>query len=270
MNSANRSSAASLDLAERAAQYYWHHSIDLGQGVVTKGFKSPSLLSEEAGRVFDRVDIVDRTVLDVGAWNGYFSFEAKRRGAARVLATDSCTWTHPVFRGRETFDLASEELGLAIDTREIDVAEMTPENVGEFDIVLFLGVFYHRYDAIDVLAKVARLAKKLLIVETQLDLRKFNRPAMAFYPHGELSGDSSNWWAPNELCMDALLRGHGFAEIETTSQPEFYYRAIFHAWRSVDLRLARVPEHWVLKSEYRNTRAKIIRELRRPFRRWLP
>ncbi|MPZ38166.1 MAG: hypothetical protein GEU95_08880 [Rhizobiales bacterium] len=60
----------------RAAQHHWHHSIDLGHGVVTKGSKPPDLLAAEAEIIFDRVDIGGCSVLDVGAWNGFFSFEA--------------------------------------------------------------------------------------------------------------------------------------------------------------------------------------------------
>ena len=65
------------DLAVLAAQHRWHHSIDLG-GVVTKGDKPASLLQMEADAIFGRVELSGRSVLDVGAWNGYFSFEARK------------------------------------------------------------------------------------------------------------------------------------------------------------------------------------------------
>src|SRR5450759_4945473 len=94
----------------------WHHSIDLGGGVVSAGKKSLSNCAHEASLIFDRVELSGRTVLDVGAWNGFFSFEAKRRGAARVLATDSYCWSHPQIRGREAFDLARSALGADVDS----------------------------------------------------------------------------------------------------------------------------------------------------------
>jgi tRNA (mo5U34)-methyltransferase len=81
-------------------------------------------------------------VLDIGAWNGAYSFEAARRGA-RVLATDHFVWTHPEKRGRERFDIANEALGLNIETLLADVPDITLEKVGAWDIVLFLGVLYH-------------------------------------------------------------------------------------------------------------------------------
>lgn len=235
------------DIQSRIAEFSWHHSIDLGDGVITPGGKSLPICVGEANLIFDRVNLSGRTVLDIGAWNGFFSFEAKRRGAARVLATDSYCWAHPVFRGRETFDLARAALGIDVDAREIDAAELSPGSVGEFDIVLYLGVFYHRYDAIEALAKVAALAKQALIVETHLDLRLVDVPAMAFYPGSELNNDSTNWWGPNEHCVTALLRGHGFDEIEITPHPAGHSRAIFHAWRSTECRIRPLAEEDRLK-----------------------
>jgi tRNA (mo5U34)-methyltransferase len=235
------------DLQSRVAALPWHHSIDLGGGVVTSGNKSAALCNDEAALIFDRVDLSGRSVLDIGAWNGFFSFEAKRRGASRVLATDSYCWSHPHIHGRETFDIARSALGLEVDAREIDTTDLSAETVGTFDIVLYLGVFYHRYDAIESLAKVARLANGLLIVETHLDLRNVDVPAMVFFPGRELAEDPTNWWGPNEHCMKALLQGHGFDEIEMTAHPAGSNRAIFHAWRDTNMRIARLTEENRLK-----------------------
>lgn len=236
-----------VHLQSRVAEFPWHHSIDLGDGVVTPGGKSLAICRAEANLIFNRLNLIGRTVLDIGAWNGVFSFEAKRRGAARVLATDSYCWSHPHIRGRETFDIARSALGVDVDAREIDVAELSPETVGEFDIVLYLGVFYHRYDAIEALAKVARLAKHALIVETHLELREVDVPAMVFFPGSELANDSTNWWGPNEHCMKALLQGHGFADVEISAHPAGHNRAIFHAWRSTEARLEPLSEAARLK-----------------------
>ena len=61
---------------EELDKYTWHHSIDLGDGVVTQGNKTPEVCTGEADVIFDRLDLTDRSVLDIGAWNGYFSFTA--------------------------------------------------------------------------------------------------------------------------------------------------------------------------------------------------
>ena len=73
-------------LRARVGELKWHHSIDLGQRIVTPGQdNSPRKLA----RLNLPRSLEGKTVLDVGAWDGYFSFEAERRGAKRVLATDS-------------------------------------------------------------------------------------------------------------------------------------------------------------------------------------
>jgi tRNA (mo5U34)-methyltransferase len=237
----------STDLQALVDNLPWHHSIDLGGGVVTAGNKSLANCAGEASLIFDRVDLSGRTVLDIGAWNGFFSFEAKRRGATRVLATDSYCWSHPQIRGREGFEVARSALGIDVESHEIDVANLSAESVGEFDVVLYLGVFYHRYDAIESLAKVARLAQHVLIVETHLDFRDIDVPAMAFYPGSELNNDPTNWWGPNEHCMKAFLLGHGFTDIEISHHPAGPSRAIFHAWRSTETRVRVLAQEHRLK-----------------------
>jgi tRNA (mo5U34)-methyltransferase len=54
---------------------------------------------------------------------------------------------------------------LDIETMTVDVPELSPERIDTFDIVLFLGVFYHLFDPIDGLRRAATLAKQVLVVE---------------------------------------------------------------------------------------------------------
>jgi tRNA (mo5U34)-methyltransferase len=219
-------------IAERVKQFWWYHSIDLGNGIVTRGIKSPELHAQEAAAFFDPIRMKGTSVVDIGAWNGFYSFEAKRRRAKRVLATDSYCWNHEQFRGRETFDLARSALGLDIETLTIDVPELSPEKLGTFDVVLFLGVLYHLFDPIDGLRRAASLAKEVLVVETHTDLQELKRPAMVLYPGSELNNDPTNWWGPNVACVKELLKTMGFVRIDG---PTFSPRAVFHAWRSTKL-----------------------------------
>jgi tRNA (mo5U34)-methyltransferase len=219
-------------LADEVARFTWFHSIDLGNGVVTPGRKSQEVHRLEFAALYDPVDLAGASVLDIGAWNGANSFEAKRRGAARVKAVDCYTWDHPEFRGRETFELARAALGLEIECETIDVMALTPERCGVFDVVVFAGVLYHLENPLEGLARAASVAGDLLVVETHVDLEALDRPAMVYYPAAELNGDESNWWGPNPLLVEALLRRHGFAHVAIT--PSHAQRTIFHAWRSLD------------------------------------
>ena len=153
-----------VGLAETVRQYRWFHSIDLGNGIITPGAKSPAVHKIEAAAFFDPIQMEGATVVDIGAWNGFYSFEAKRRGARRVLATDHFAWE--TLRGRDAFELSRSVLDLDIEAFDIDVPDISPEKLGTFDVVLFLGVFYHLFDPIDGLRRAASLAKEVLVIET--------------------------------------------------------------------------------------------------------
>jgi len=71
--------------------YGWWHSIDLGHGIVTKGYKSAARLCDEVAAM-QFPDVRGKSVLDIGAWDGFYSFEAERRGAQRVVALDHFVW----------------------------------------------------------------------------------------------------------------------------------------------------------------------------------
>ncbi|MBV9183801.1 MAG: hypothetical protein JO356_21055 [Acidobacteria bacterium] len=73
------------------------------------------------------------------------------------------------------------------------------------------------------------------MVETHLDGSALKRPAMIFYPGRELGGDPTNWWGPNQACVEALLRHVGFKRVDFTSHPLpelAAVRGIFHAWKT--------------------------------------
>ena len=80
------------------------------------------------------------TVLDIGSWDGFFAFEAERRGASRVLATDSFCWNGDGW-GTKDGSIARKVFNSKVEDLEIDVLELSPEKVGTFDLVLCLGVF---------------------------------------------------------------------------------------------------------------------------------
>src|SRR4051812_11182766 len=64
---------------------YWFHAIELAPGITTPGRKSTEQLEEQV-RSCQLPDLRGKTVLDIGAFDGYFSFTAERLGAAKVTA----------------------------------------------------------------------------------------------------------------------------------------------------------------------------------------
>ena len=117
--------------------------------------------------------------------------------------------------------------------------------MGTFDIVLLLGVLYHMRCPLLVLDLMAAVTNGRLIVETVVDLTNIDRPALAFYPDRELANDPTNWFAPNEPALHAMLRVAGFQRVETVYRPEIGYpfkgasysrepeatRLVVHAWK---------------------------------------
>jgi tRNA (mo5U34)-methyltransferase len=200
-------------LAERVASLRWYHRIPLPGGIVTPGVS-------DAYRVVSRLrlpeSLAGRAVLDVGAWDGYYSFACAQRGARRVLATDSFAWSGESWGSKDGFLLAREALGLGdvVDDQFIDVMDLSPETLdGTFDVVLFLGVLYHLRDPITALERVASVCEDLLIVETELALHWLPWPAARVYPERELNNDDTNWYAYNVRALKGLLRRVGFDDL---------------------------------------------------------
>lgn len=120
----------------------WFHQIHLGDDIVTPGVDDSSAKLERLGLP---VSLAGQSVIDVGAWDGVFSFEAERRGAKRVVSADYFCWTPPSGDGHG-FDIARWALGSKVEKKLIKVEDLNPDAVGTFDLVLFLGVLYHAPD----------------------------------------------------------------------------------------------------------------------------
>ena len=78
----------------------WFHSIPLNDGTVTPGLDASMAKLEQ---ICLPEDLSGKTVLDIGAWDGFFSFQAERNGAKRVLATDHFCWSGPGWGTKDGF-----------------------------------------------------------------------------------------------------------------------------------------------------------------------
>lgn len=217
----------------------WFHVIPLPHGVVTPGTREPDAWA--LYKLPERLDGL--TVLDIGAWEGQFSFEAERRGAAAVTAMD--VWNRndepgSIGAGWERFQFCHAALKSNVHARNCNVYTLSDSGIGggEFGLVLFLEVLYHLQDPFLGLRKVASVCRRQLVLETWLDCCETPFPAMAFYPGAELNGDPTNWWGPNQACVEALLRATGFTRVEMVwSRADIHLggrgrRACFHAFKA--------------------------------------
>jgi tRNA (mo5U34)-methyltransferase len=208
----------SSELKREVENIKWWHKIDLGNGVITPGRDNTP---EKLKRIGMSQNLSGKSVLDIGAWDGFFSFEAERRGASRVLAVDSFEWK----RGQKAgFELARKVLGSKVEDKEIDVMDISPETIGIFDYVLFLGVLYHLRHPLLALEKVSSVTKDQLVVETHIELIGGKRPVMVFYPENELLNDRTNWWGLNPSAVESMLKDVGFREVKIIYKMPFVKR----------------------------------------------
>lgn len=221
-----------MNIKDEVARHFWYHTIDLGDGIITPGVKTAELMRLESEAMFGRLDLRNKSFLDIGAWNGAFSVEAARRGAARIAALDHHTWNNPQLRGRETFDFVAKVTRNKFEAIDMDLDQpaLSLSGIGRFDVVLFAGVFYHLFDPIAATREIAALTGEVLIMETHVEEIGDGRPAMIFYPGAELSNDPTNWWGPNIACVVALLKQFGFLRVDI-SNGGGHTRKIFHAFR---------------------------------------
>lgn len=229
---------------------FWWHSIDLGHGVVTPGHKPPAVLQAELDALA-LPDLSGKSVLDIGGWDGYFAFEAERRGAARVAVVDHYMWAmdspgqqaywrrcmqegvaprpyhetefwHPdTLPGKRGFDLAREALDSKVEDVVCDFMEADLDALGRWDVVLYLGVLYHMEDPMRALRRLAAVTRELAVVETEaIAIPAFDHEAIwRFFPAAELNGDVSNWWAPNLAALGGALTAAGFATARAVLGP---------------------------------------------------
>jgi tRNA (mo5U34)-methyltransferase len=207
----------------------WYHRLDFGNGIVTPGY-SATKWGESGDFVGLPASLTGKSVLDIGSWDGFYAFESERRGAARILATDSFAWR----TAKAGFRLARRVLDSHVEDMDIDVLELSPERVGTFDVVLFLGVLYHMRHPLLSLERVASVSLDHLILETHIDMLEVSRPAMAFYPGTELNGDDTNWCGPNPEMVMGMLNTVGFRKVQIYAGPFVMAtstRMLFHAWK---------------------------------------
>src|ERR1041384_1981080 len=114
---------------------YWFHKIEILPGFYSPGWSDPA--SEKLPYFGLPDDLTGMRVLDIGCAEGFFSFEAERRGAREVIGIDS--FSDSVRR----FNIVREARQSNASAFLMNVYDLTPERLGTFDLVLFYGVFYH-------------------------------------------------------------------------------------------------------------------------------
>ncbi|MCV0397205.1 MAG: TIGR04290 family methyltransferase [Rhizobiaceae bacterium] len=178
-------------------------------------------------------DMSGMSVLDIGCNAGFYSFEMIRRNAARVVGIDEDE------RYLSQARFAAGKLGVDLELRRMSVYDVASLRE-RFDLVIFMGVFYHlRHPllALDLIHE--HVAEDLLLFQSLMrgcresrklsddyafdDEEIFDRPAFPklHFVEKNYAGDPTNWFIPNAGACEAMLRSSGF-EIRERPETEVY------------------------------------------------
>ena len=206
---------------------YWYHKIELPHGVVTPGWAP--LLASVYG-IPERLD--GMRVLDVGAWDGYWTFEALKRGAAQVVAIDDFSdyLGHLDEDARKKwgpFDTCRDILGFSKEQCQrltMNVYEVDEQKLGRFDVVFFFGTLYHLRYPLLALDRLSSVCRSEIYVESAIldDFSPYRggldhgypgqQMVMEFYPNTEYGKNDSNWWVPTLHCLENMVSAAGFPQ----------------------------------------------------------
>jgi tRNA (mo5U34)-methyltransferase len=271
-DSAAPQAAEPLDRAARqrlvAEIPQWHHSINVGDGVVTPGGKTPAHHHDDLVRLhLPAVALANKSVLDIGAWDGYYTFMAEGAAASRVVALDHYAWSvdyqkaaayatrqcangepirafHTVpelwdpvgLPGKCGFDLARRLLNSRAEVVVDDFMTMDLAALGTFDVVLLLGVIYHLEEPLRALRRLRQVTHGFAAIETEAVLLpgRPGRPLWQFVDAAQLNNDPSIWWVPTAEGLRSMCLAAGFARAEVVAGPP--KRSRFRSGRSMNYR----------------------------------
>ena len=135
----------------------WYQKIKLPYELETPGKDRDAMLEE----IFP-ADLKGASVLDVGCAEGFFSVEAKRRNAGKVVGVDIND------ERLNTAKKIADILKYDIDYINANITEI--EELGKFDYVLCLNLLHHVKDPIHVIRSLNKVTDTKLILEVA-DLR---------------------------------------------------------------------------------------------------
>jgi tRNA (mo5U34)-methyltransferase len=200
------------DWHRRFSQTGWWHSFELPDSTLIEGVHSLDAQKQRIARFPIPADLTGKRVLDIGPWDGWFTFEMERRGA-EVVAIDR--WDNPRFREMHA------ALGSRADYRQLNVYEISPAALGQFDVVLFLGVLYHLKHPLLALERVCSVTRSFAAVESFALTERYlpgmqveQYPLLQFFERDGFGGQFDNWFAATPQCLLGMCRTAGFARAE--------------------------------------------------------
>jgi tRNA (mo5U34)-methyltransferase len=208
-----------VELLEKARARSWYHTFELAPGVVVEGMFDMRPYVERYG-LPERMD--GMRALDVGTFDGFWAFEMERRGAD-VVALDvesTADLDHPPRRRPagfsprgENFELAREILGSRVERVQGSIYSATPEQLGEFDLVLCGLVLIHLRDQLLALERIAALCRGTFVSVEPYDPLMDLLPFAASRFKADRDADVV-FWEPGSRTWRRLIWSAGFDRVE--------------------------------------------------------
>ncbi|MBV9996283.1 MAG: DUF1698 domain-containing protein [Caulobacteraceae bacterium] len=188
---------------QRVAAVNWYHEFEFPGGIRAVSQTPDSAahrgLWDFIRRELNCIDFAGKTVLDVGCWDGMWSFYAEGRGASHVLATDDVSQN---WASGEGVRLARELLtsSIELDQRR-SVYDL--QSLGRtFDIILCLGVYYHLHDPFHAFGQLRHCCHEDSIVVLEGDITAGLRPNTALI---DFSNRFTSIFIPTQHVLNELL-----------------------------------------------------------------
>ena len=203
--------------------FTWYHSFRFGNvyahGTITSlqyQMWVSSLIPE---------NLKNKTVLDIGTADGFYSFLCESRGAKKVVAVDwlefpGFTAAHKILNSNvEFWKLIVDESNFGFTDLKSKIG--TIDKIKEkFDIILLFGVLYHLPNPVMLLKTLANITHKMLLISGHVIDSK--EPAMYYYPEGSLTpNDTTNWWIPTPSCLTDIGKRLGFNKSKMVDTYDF-------------------------------------------------
>lgn len=185
----------------------WYHKIDFGDGIVTPGFDYEQIW-DPMYKLIEKIDYKGKKVLDLGSWDGYWAFEAERRGASLVVSTDArIDGYRNLLFAREI--LESDVVPLCnVPVQDLKNRLSVVGMPEKYDIIHHFGLFYHLRDPLASLSQARHMLNDggKLILETAF----IDDDSNSYMSFSGLSGNHhfygiSDTWAPTKLCLREVL-----------------------------------------------------------------
>jgi len=204
----------------------WFHTFALAPGIYTPGIARDHgyrLVVLDAGR------FAGRSVLDVGAFDGFYGFLAEARGARRVVAVDNeqyVDWVRARFgvtlEGGVGFRAVAGLIGSRVEYRRLDA--LAVRELGErFDVVLCFGILHRVTDPIALLRALSGVLAPggEIVLETYGSRLLGDGAAIEVHEPGDVyARDDFVYWGFSPDGLRRLGRIVGLDQVEDVDQLE--------------------------------------------------